>query len=702
MTSQNSVNSHLCNHCPSISIDVLLHKLADPSSDLPLQRRGTHHHDSLRQLGDCALAGCRLCCAVVAQAPLQNRDLPQTKDKEQLVEALCTVYPSDVPIYITLRKYSGNRKVLFHVCRAPQETPLNENTIAILEFEAFDPGPFVKVKRDCNSPSPEPPSLPTRVIDVGDDTTPPRLVSGYPAKGHWVALSHCWGGKVDNVTVKANLDAKKRAMPLDELPPSFRDAVIITRQLGMQYLWIDALCIIQDSMDVDWPKEAAKMGHYYTHSIMTVSATNAENSTQGILQRREPLFEPVKLWLRSETLGWEGDVYLREDDNTNAARSESPYFLDNRGWCLQEKCLPPRTLTYSKLGLKWECLKLTEGEWEHTGSGIACIDKVLIRTFLAKTLEGRKNTVPASLHPTGNRYTGVGASGNWTDLMQEYSRRHLSYPSDKLAAVSGLASLFAQALPGDEYLAGLWRSGLLHGLSWTVPRLNGQLEPALPRPAGYRAPSWSWASVDGPVHYRTVQTASWPKDLRDDVSMYPGMATVLDAAVERDPRDPDLYGRVSGGYIRLRALWLAVHLHVDDFPELRSGGHPSYLCFGLSEVSRPDPSDLWADHTRAMRLPELDDVATRKTGCACRAWGELDAALEPGEQLLDGSGRFCLGVLMLSNRRFLLLQPSKRFPGTFQRVGCADFNWIRSSRKGGAIRFDGRFIKNNMAEVVIT
>ncbi|KAL8330197.1 hypothetical protein RB593_001280 [Gaeumannomyces tritici] len=94
------------------------------------------------------------------------------------------------------------------------------------------------------------------------------------------------------------MEAKARAMPLDELPPSFRNAITITRQLGIQYLWIDALCITQDSMDVDWPKEAAKMEHYYTHSTVTDRiGRQRRDSAQGILQRRELLFEPVGLWL---------------------------------------------------------------------------------------------------------------------------------------------------------------------------------------------------------------------------------------------------------------------------------------------------------------------------------------------------------------------------------------------------------------------
>lgn len=70
---------------------------------------------------------------------------------------------------------------------------------------------------------------------------------------------------------------------LSDLPPLFQDAIIITRQLGLRYLWIDSLCIIQDSLR-DWETEAAKMASIYQNSYVTISATDASNGSAKCLQ----------------------------------------------------------------------------------------------------------------------------------------------------------------------------------------------------------------------------------------------------------------------------------------------------------------------------------------------------------------------------------------------------------------------------------
>ncbi|TLD19244.1 hypothetical protein PspLS_09967 [Pyricularia sp. CBS 133598] len=541
---------------------------------------------------------------------------------------------------------------------AKRPTELDQGSLLAFEWARSQFDKCLYSHSSCNNLSPKPPSLPTRVIDVGDDTTPPRLVKGHPAKGHWIALSHCWGGKIDNVTLKAKLAAKQRAMPLDELPPNFRDAIIATRALG----------------------------------------------------RRDPS-ESLRLRLSSERIGWTGGVRLIDDiERSRASRSLSP--LEERGWCLQEKCLPPRTLAYTELVLTWECLENTENEWDYTGMDyLSKKEKVVIRDFLPETPEGRVQT--ELLSDQNTRYTAVGAAMSWVLLVEAYSPRILTCSSDKLPAISGLAQVIARGLADSAngaYLAGLWRSSLLNGLSWSVQKLNDG-RPAQPRcsgPSAYRAPSWSWASVDGPVSFPAARrTRLQPLQCNDDSSKYPGMAAVLEASVELKDRDQP-YGQVIGGHIRLRALWLAVALHADDFSELREDGDPGYLRFGLYKDSRPDPSNLWADHVRVRPLVE---GAAQEPESVCDIGGGLDVMPGPGERLLSGAERLCLRLLMLSNCTFLLLQPSERFPATFKRVGCANVSWnkwrgMRNNHhqfiEGEPIRFDESFIEENTAEVVIT
>lgn len=126
--------------------------------------------------------------------------------------------------------------------------------------------------------------LPTRLIDVGsaDESTQPRLVNSDGRSGHYVALTHVWGGLVPVRTLKESLVKYMCKLPLPFLPSNFTDAITITRRLGIQYLWIDALCIIQDSTQ-DWEAECANMGDTYRNSVLTIAAVDAESSKVGFL-----------------------------------------------------------------------------------------------------------------------------------------------------------------------------------------------------------------------------------------------------------------------------------------------------------------------------------------------------------------------------------------------------------------------------------
>ncbi|KAF2736245.1 hypothetical protein EJ04DRAFT_401902, partial [Polyplosphaeria fusca] len=128
--------------------------------------------------------------------------------------------------------------------------------------------------------------LPTRVIDVGcpGSEDEPRLVetAGYP-KGHWVALSHCWGSSEHHPpkTTKTNLNEHKEGIAFSKFPKTFLEAIILTRALGFRYLWADSLCIVQDDVE-DWLLESKNMGLVYQHAVITLAASGAENSSEGL------------------------------------------------------------------------------------------------------------------------------------------------------------------------------------------------------------------------------------------------------------------------------------------------------------------------------------------------------------------------------------------------------------------------------------
>lgn len=123
-----------------------------------------------------------------------------------------------------------------------------------------------------------PGTLPTRVIDVGspDGRTEPRLRKSDGEPGDYIALSHCWGGKQPLITTKENKCSMKTCIPWAKLPNTFQDAISVTRRLGLRYIWIDSLCIVQDDAE-DWEREAAKMALIFEAAYLTVAATAATN-----------------------------------------------------------------------------------------------------------------------------------------------------------------------------------------------------------------------------------------------------------------------------------------------------------------------------------------------------------------------------------------------------------------------------------------
>jgi hypothetical protein len=126
--------------------------------------------------------------------------------------------------------------------------------------------------------------LPTRVIDVrsGIGSDGQRLYLTNRQPGEWLTLSWCWGSTSPLKTILATLDSHIANIPSDDLPPLFMDAINITRRLGYQYLWVDSLCIIQDSK-LDWQTEAANMGTIYKESVLNIVAEGVFEDTNSIL-----------------------------------------------------------------------------------------------------------------------------------------------------------------------------------------------------------------------------------------------------------------------------------------------------------------------------------------------------------------------------------------------------------------------------------
>jgi len=172
----------------------------------------------------------------------------------------------------------------------------------LVEEDPLSPGPVDQVHRwiqECNdnheacaSIAKQEQSMPTRVIDVGlkkraQTGSPPsiRLLETGDLQGQYVILSYCWGKSQTVTTTTATLNSRKHNIHFDILPKTLQDAISLTRQLGISYIWIDALCIIQDDKS-DWQREAAKMGQYYSKAYLTIAASNAKDTSTGLYSPR--------------------------------------------------------------------------------------------------------------------------------------------------------------------------------------------------------------------------------------------------------------------------------------------------------------------------------------------------------------------------------------------------------------------------------
>ncbi|KAK2766709.1 hypothetical protein FQN54_006022 [Arachnomyces sp. PD_36] len=336
-------------------------------------------------------------------------------------------------------------------------------------------------------------TMPTRLVDVGEteNDSPKLLISEPTLSAPYVALSHCWGGLISCRLLQATLETMKRGIPINSLPLNFQHAVYITRALGIRYLWIDALCIIQDSLS-DWTLEAAQMGSVYASSTLTISAADACSSDEGILSSCR----------NSGALIDAGLMVQKTPPEFRDLAATS--YIGTRGWCLQERLLAPRILHVSKQQLYWECriataqedelwLNSTPLHWDQTREGAF--------------VEGRRKFIKPLDDDPWQR---------WYRAMGDYSSRHLSFDNDIFPAVAGVAQVFQAAVHPTKctYVAGLWLEDLALGLLWgpEIVVEPGRKAPGFlqcvelqRRGQPAQAPSWSWASVLGPTRW----AASW-------------------------------------------------------------------------------------------------------------------------------------------------------------------------------------------------
>jgi hypothetical protein len=196
--------------------------------------------------------------------------------------------------------------------------------------------------------------IPSRVLDVGTNSRAPRLVESVGDEGvrcgaRYVALSHCWGppDKCPLRTTKATLHKHLHEIPLQHMPKTFRDAIVICRNLEIPYLWIDSLCILQDDID-DCRQQSTVMGCIYERACFTIAASSAEDSSQGLFLKPFHLSGvEIPYYDKSGNELCSILAYIRQD--LDGLLNASP--LNQRGWTLQEHFLSRRMLHFACNGI---------------------------------------------------------------------------------------------------------------------------------------------------------------------------------------------------------------------------------------------------------------------------------------------------------------------------------------------------------------
>ena len=466
-------------------------------------------------------------------------------------------------------------------------------------------------------PTPHVATLPTRIIDCSDPTRPKLHISGDGENASYLVLSYVWGEEHAHCTTTANVDTYKLGIDPGSLPQTIQDAMHTTRSLGLQYLWVDALCILQDSEE-DKAQEVARIGTTFRNAYFTIVAATTRNAGEGFLHNRAPPSPPDILLPFRFPDGQVGKLWLSPAWRQYDSSSEP---INQRAWCLGERLLSPRALVFASHTLQYQCKTATinVGDAVCAPTVTRRLPDILFRTDaeLSKPLtQDEMKTLQYA----------------WTETVAEYSQRALTLPEDKLVAFAPIAELFQRAWRA-EYLAGLWRETLIDDLLWY--KNSGT---RLGRPDKYRAPSWSWAAIDGRVMPHTAD------DRLDTGSAETESCEVVSCTVTAATSVLPL-GEVTAGTLSVRAVMVPAtwdpHLSLPDLYLQPSDAMPGQL-----ELPRRRPSASEASASDLVHIGSAypDGVETvHEVWAVPVRWNtvtEYAAGLIVARAMEGGAGRF--------------------------------------------------------------
>lgn len=398
--------------------------------------------------------------------------------------------------------------------------------------------------------------LPTRLLEIegqNGEVMGVKLVDTKNFPMAYACLSYCWGSiRQVFMTTTASRDEYRDAVPWRQLPPTISDAVKLCYKLGFQYLWIDSLCIIQDDHN-DWLREASRMAGIYSRSALTLAIHLCKDTSASFLQIRslhteqwsDGAYKCARIPCTHNSTGEKGDIYVWHDEckaspilewfsiRESGRNGPLGHWL-RRAWTFQEWFLSPRVLHVHAMST-WDCLESRGNELE--------------KRFLYNRPIRRADPIHLL---------------EWAIIVSHFTSRHITMEKDRLPALAGLAEWYQLQ---NTYLAGLWLETLPRSLLWE----RCSRDP-MRIPLEYRAPTWSWAALEGEVWF-----PGYPITLDDRLS---STCKIVGQYCQYDP--PNSFATVTNGWIdiegsmsivnryamredcRLSQISLFTHSHFED------------------------------------------------------------------------------------------------------------------------------------------
>lgn len=452
--------------------------------DTSIEDRVFPHYDYLHELASSARQGCHMCSMLVQYAVTKPR-LESTRKyvlwflaslvddhparlvvkwndgKEQytdLISQRATQFISCMSSTI-LNSNTGDRRVL-NLAKEWLDHCCSTHYQCRVEARRFQPSRLVRLDAQRGVP------ISARLVESAHQDNAPR----------YLTLSHCWGGADVTKLTTGTLQAFRVDIPISALPATFYDALRVTAHLGFEYIWIDSLCILQDSQE-DWRRESQQMGRIYRNSDCTIAAVKARDSHDGLFSERFALSSAEFPFLGPRIAG----LSLQN-------RRSPPEPLHTRAWVVQERCLSRRTLNFGADFVTWECRTefLTE-----KGVGYKIDDgyefyKAELQELL---LEPVSRDMDYSSHVSSSSWPLWIVV--WANILRGYSACNLSVAGDKYTAIGGIVELIRE-IRSVEIVFGLWRPFLATEVLWktTHPR-EARLLP--------KVPTWSWINLESGV-----------------------------------------------------------------------------------------------------------------------------------------------------------------------------------------------------------